>query len=630
MPVVPPAASLVPCRTAIAALLLAAVPRLKDLDLAHPAAADVIAATEVSSSRAYELKARLEAQLTDLVHPTGRPPKPPQAAPPPSISQEVLDFVFRHPGCVSGPAHRHQYSVSFQLFALELAERHPDVEPTELAAQLRIPLGTLKDWLRCPPALARDDHDHDNDEGARSKAPTALPQPTGPQIETVLAEWELWDGTFVDFCHHLQAHCGIPFGRTLIAHVLEASGVRLRKRRAGRSPDEQALRDQFVTFFPNAQWVGDGTELSVEFNGNRFRFNLELHVDPYSGAFLGADIRPNEDSAALIDAFHDAEDSAGTRPLALLLDNKPSNHTDDVDDALGDTLLLRATPYRAQNKAHIEGGFGLLKPTLGEIEVDATTPTELARQILVLLVTVWGRTVNHRPRADRGGRSRVDLHQEHASLEQIEQAREALQERLRRQEKRRQTLAARQDPIVRAVLTAAFERLGLEDPNGHWLIATARYPLNAVVDGIAIFDGKRRAGTLPDDVDVRYLWGIVRRIANEREGWEIACALWEGRVAAGDIFASRLQRQLDRLTTPTQPPEAVLKLLVDQAMKAPSRFERFFWLTAIADVIAARPTSAHANLFRLAARRIHATHTVRHRERLEATRLLADRLRPLR
>jgi len=49
---------------------------------------------------------------------------------------------------------------------------------------------------------------------------------------------------------------------------------------------------------------------------------------------------------------------------------------------------------------------------------------------------------------------------------------------------------------VRAYLDRSFERLALLDPERNLRIAIARYPLDAIVDGVAIFEGKRAAGTI--------------------------------------------------------------------------------------------------------------------------------------
>lgn len=625
MPLVTDSAPDVLSPAATAALLLAASSKMAELGLPRPTVAEVVQATGASRSRAYELKERLEALLAGLVQSTGRPPKPDLEPAPSELATEVLDYVYAHPGCVSGGLGHRRYGDGFRLYLLDLLERHRDVPLEAITETTRVPLGTLKDWLRGGTAAV------DSSKGTTPDKP----EPRGPQIETVLAEWQRWEGTFVAFCDHLQLHCRIPFGRTLIARILEAHGVRLPSRRPGRSPDELALKGAFETFFPHAQWVGDGTEvpvgvaIPVEVQGELFVFNLELDVDAYSGAFVGAHVSGVEDSDAVIRTFHDAIDATGTRPLALLLDNKPSNHTGHVLDALGDTLLIPATPYRAQNKAHCEGAFGLLKPTLEGLVLRGDSNKTLAASYLRNLVTAVGRAINHRPRADRDGRSRVDLLGDLPTPEEVDQARQALVERLRKQEEARRTEAARQDPVVRATIADAYQRLGLDDPGGHLLTATARYPLDAVVEAIAIFEGRRRAGTLPDQADARYLLGIAHNITTEREGWEIAMALWDARVAAGDALARHLQRQRDDIDDRGAQPVDLVKAYVDRATATPSRLDRFFWLTAAADVIADHHHIQADHLYRLAARRLAATHAVPHKDRVAAIRFLAAKARPL-
>ena len=609
-----------PVSTSIAALLLTALPHLKANGLTAPTTTQVLDSLGVSRSRAYELKARLEALLPTLVQPAGRPNAPAPTPALPDISGEVLDFVYNHPGCVSASDVRRRYSDEFRLFVLDLAQRWTHIDLAALADAIRMPLGTLQDWLRGGA----------NEVQTSNRSTPALPDPRQPQIETVLTEWQGWNGTFVDFCKHLQLHHRLPFGCTLIGNILMENGVRPRQQRPGRGPDEKALRGAFETFFPNAQWVGDGTEMTVDLCNSRFTFNLELNVDAYTGAFVGADIRRTEDSAAVIETFADAQEATGARPLALLLDNKPSNHSAEVTDELGETMLIRATPYRPENKAHIEGGFGLFKQTIDAIEFSASTVEGLAREILALVVMVWGRTINHRPRRDRDGRSRADLMTDKPTAAEVEQARESLRQRMRQQEKARQTKAARQNPVVRARLAAAYKRLGLSDPDGHVLTTTAGYPLEAVVEGIAIFEGKQRAGTLPEGVDARYLMGIVRNLASENEAWQIAEVLWRERQAAQDQIFGRLQDQLEAVEDCDLEPEALIKAYVERAGRSQSNLDRFFWLSAAADVIEGEEYDSRRPLFRLAARRIAAMHAVQARDRNKAIRFLAARLWPLR
>jgi hypothetical protein len=603
----------------VAALLLAAAPHLRALGLAEVHGGQVLAALGATKSRAYLLKARLEALLATLVGPTGRPPTPAPAPAPPSLATELLRYVADHAGAIRRGPDRHRYSHGFHVAVLELREQHPDVSLAAFAEATTIPLGTLKDWLRGEATAV------DTEPTAPSPPPL---EPTGPQLKTLLAEWALWHGPFLAFCEHAQKHCRLPFGRHHIATILEASGVRLPKRRPGRSPDEDALRGAFATYFPHAQWVGDGTVIPVELDGELFAFNLELDVDAYSGALVGAHVSEVEDSDAVIAAFRDAIASTGERPLALLLDNKPCNHTDDVHAELGDdTLLLPATRHRAQNKAHVEGAFGLLKPTLEGLALDAEgSRRDLARSFLENLVLAVGRAINHRPRRDRAGRSRAALLADAPTPEVVERARRDLQALLERQRKARETLAARQDPVVRERIAAALERLALADPRGTYLTAIARYPLDSVVDGIAIYEAKQRRGTLPDGVDVRYLLGIVRNVAHERESWELAEALWAERTAARDSVATYLERQRAAVVAALDAPQNLVAAYIERALLPAGRLERFFWLAATAELITQhRPEG----LYRAATRRIAAAYSVDPRQRALAIRFLASEVRPL-
>lgn len=608
----------------IAALLLAAVPHLAALGLPRPSAAEVLAATEVGRSRAFELRRDLLLLLPSLLRPVGRPPKVVPAADPSRVEallRTVRDYLMDHGGAVTGSAARRRYSDGFRATILSLAAEHRDIGLPTFADAVGVPLPTLKDWLaggsvalRPPDTLA------------------AVPDrsPTEPQIETVLRLWSTWEGGFTPFVTDLNQNWRIPFRKTLVAGILEAHGVRFAKRRSGRSPDEDAIRGAFVTFFPNAQWVGDGAQIAVCVGAERFVFNLELVVDPVSGAFVGASIDPVEDGPALISAYQDAMATTGTKPHGLLVDNNPSNHTDEVRDAVAPAVIVPATPYRPQNKAHVEGAFGLFQQTIPDLVLVQGSPEDLARQLLLLVFVTFARVLNHRPRPDRKGLSRVALNQGHPPTpEEIAAAQAALQERLRRQALARQTLAARTDPLVRATLEAAFARLGFVDPTGALIIGIARYPVDAVVEGIAIVEGKRAAGTLPSGVDGRYLLGCVRNVAEEREGWEIALALWAERRRAGDRALDAAERTREQLDERFEQPEERVKVYVDQAMKTTRRLDRFFWLKAIVDVVHEGDPADERPILLLAARRISSTHAVPHQERQSAIRFLAAQLLPI-
>ena len=341
-------------------------------------------------------------------------------------------------------------------------------------------------------------------------------------------------------------------------------------------------------------------------------------------------MRDTEDGAAVAEAFADGIATTGAAPIAQLLDNRPSNHTDEVGEALGDTLKIRRTQGRPQNGAHVEGAFGLFQQMAPDIVLDTRNDRELARQLLTLVVLTWARTLNHRPQHDKDGRSRVNRYlEDRPTADEIEQARGALAERLRKQELARLTRKARLDPVVREILDDAFERLGLLDPDGHIRDAIAGFPLDAVVASLAIFDAKRDRGTLPEGAGGLYLRGIVRNIADEDEGFAFAEKLWQARKDAGDLVLARLDTQRERQELDAVEPMDLVRRFVDLAMATDRALDRSFWLRAIADTIDDEPTEEHRAMFLVAARRIHATHRVPKKHRSAATRRLVAMVRPI-
>jgi len=597
----------------VAGLLLAARPHLERIGLSSPKATTLIEALGASRTTAYKARGALEAQLPKLLQPPGRPALD---APPPTLDARPLhvrvrDFLFDHPGCVSGGALRRTYADRYRLFVLDLVAEQAEVPLSELAAVVGVPLSTLEDWLR----------------GARPQVAPEPAAPAGPSvahIETVLDAWASWDGGFRAFCDHVQRHRRLPLSRQHISDILAAHGVRIPTSRR-RAPDAAARRGAFEAFFPGAQWVGDGMELRIEVDGVPYFANLELDVDIASGALVGASVRPTEDAAAVVEAFSDGVRTTGAPPLGLLLDNKPSNHAPAVDDALGDgTLKLRARPYTPTDKPHVEGAFGLFSQQAPRLEVNSD-PATLAAQVAALVFMTWARAVNQRPRADRSGKSRVELYQNaRPTPEEIAQARRRLAERFATQQQARETRRRKQDPVARRALDAAFERLALADPDGSLREALACWPQDAVLAGIALFEAKQRRGTLPDGVDARYLRGIVVNLATEAECMAIADALLDERLRAHDHALQGLVHARDSLhRAADHDTAALIKSYTQRAIDARRQLDRHYWLRAVADVALSMP------LLRLAARHISATHALQPRERNAAIRFLFAKAVPV-
>jgi hypothetical protein len=622
-----------------AGLLLSARALAAPHGLEMPSVAQVLEATGASRSRAYEIKDAIVALLPALTRPPGRPRAehgPAPAGQHSELTMEALRFVMRHPGCLQVGEERARYSDRYRRFVIELRERHTDVTPSDFAKAIQIPLATLEDWMRVTPLgdLTGDDatdalDDHAGDDATDPHHP-AEQDAKHAQIETVLVAWRAWHGDFGAFCTHVRRDHRLELGNTLIASILFEYGARTPARRDGRSRDDEALRGSFETFFPGAQWVGDGKQLDVVLDGKSFRMNLELVVDAASDAAVGISVRDEEDSAAVVEAFEHGEQTTGNPPLALLLDNRPSNHTAEVDTALDDTMRIRATPERPQNKAHVEGAFGLFAQKVPPIQLDTRDPRALAKTVARLIATTFCRALNRAPRRDRDGKTRVDLYAQDITPEQREAARAALRERMRKQELARQTRAARLDPVIRALLDDAFTRLGLLDPERHFRDAIACYPRDAIVDAIAIFAGKRTAGTLPDDVDARYLLGIVKNVHHVHEADPITDALIRERLSARDRFLAPLVAERDAILAASGTDVgATLITLVDRLACAEHTIDRHVWLDAAADLVAPIAHDQRIGLAQRAARRIHTAFRTPPHDRARLERALLRRLWPL-
>jgi len=453
----------------------------------------------------------------------------------------------------------------------------------------------------------------------------------------VLDGWDRWADKkrgFRAFCEHVWFHLRVPFGRQHIKDILQAHGVRIPTKR-GRPPDASANRGGFQTFHPGAQWVGDGAELVVMLNGQRFTVNLELLVDADSGAFTGASIRPTEDAAAVTEAFADGVRTTGAPPVALLLDNKPSNHGEEVDQALGDTLLHPQPALRPNRQAARRGRLRPLRPGGPAHDRDRGDPRsprrrDRAPRRLRLVCPDRGRVVNQRPRADRDGKTHAQLYRDaEPTAEEIAQARAALEERRRKQDKAREARRRRQDPVVRALLDAAFARLGLDPvgrttPKGTSAASSLPGRSKPWSMGSRSSRARRRPARSP-----RAPTDATSAASSRTSPWRPRagtspkpCSASASLPDRRDLTLAHLERHKDAIEEDDPEPIDLTKAFVDKALASARGIDRTYWLLATADVIGDQEPADQRLLLRLAARRIHSTFAVPHAQRLAATRFL--------
>lgn len=414
--------------TVIAAVLLLALDLCRQLAVSAPrTVAQALSATGASRAQAYEMRRRLLNACASLPGRGGRPPRP--AGPDDAVRavhREVRDYLMDHPGAVSGRGKRRSHGKGFSTFVTGLpAPGAPGARLSipELADATGVPLGTLNGWL-VPPKPAHDTEPHVIEDD-RQCADIAV----HPHIATILTEYPQWDGNFVAFCSHLEEHHRLPYKRGFVNSVLVAARLRTPKRR-GQPVMAPWSRDTRERFFPGAQWFGDGTELAIQVNGQRYVFNFQAVVDGATSAIVGTDVSDVENEDALLRAVHHRRVTTGQAPMALTVDGKPCNHTPLVQDSIAPTEVLPATPGRGQAKAPVEGAFGLFQRL--EVAIASYSTEAILRAIALFDAKVSKGTVS--AHADRGRYLAGIARNTDTRLELERTADELLQLRLRRRD----------------------------------------------------------------------------------------------------------------------------------------------------------------------------------------------------
>jgi hypothetical protein len=583
----------------IKASVVAAV-YLLSLELAGDAplpttAAEAIGLANAGRSQAYAMLGRLRQGAELLARPAGRPAMPSPDGPTlAKLSAAVLAFVMAHPGCCNTTNEtRAYYHGSFRRFVVGLfAPGCPaaEIPVQQVAPAIGVPLGTLKDWLHaelCKPAPGGDaQRDCSPCESAFSVAQ--------PQIATLLAEYPKWKGCLSDFCEYTRTELRLPFGRGFITTVLSAAGLHTPKLR-NRPHQAPWSRGSMQLGFPGMQWFGDGKQLGVVFRNQTFQFNIEAFVDGASSATVGALVTNAEDAAAVVGTFYDGLFTVeGQVPMAVTLDNRPSNFAPQVEQTLSCTELLRATSGRGQAKAPVEGAFGLFEQAMpGSLLIKGDDDRVIAGSVANLVVRAFYLGRNGRPSHKLGGLSAAQAYLgAKPTEEQIEEAKQWILELRRREQIARTSRERRTDPIRRELLEKELQRLGIDDPKGRISLSLAGYSMNAILTGLAIFDAKRANGSLPKDCQLdRYLGGIIRNCEDSQLLESMGRKLLGLRLSVADAQMEPLRAEAAKISAAANDPSQRTRSFVGHALDADSTLAFRFWCSQALKAISHMPRS---------------------------------------
>ncbi len=509
---------------------------------------------------------------------------------------------------------RTTYTDDFRRFVIELVGPGgvgEGVSTGELADLTGVSVGTLKGWLATPEVVTPP-----SASPAAPDTADTVPGATGTvsvsamirdaHHQLIFAQWQSWVGTFKGFCSMLRSEHRLRYGDSYIGNFLQAAQLRHRRRR--RPVEAPWSSDTYQRFFPNAQWLGDGTSLAIPWGDEVYTFNVEAIHDVFSAATLGFAVSDTEDEEALRLAYRAAlETTQGQPPHVLMLDNRPSNHSPGALEATAGTTVLRSTPYRGQSKAPIEGAFGLFKQAMPPLTMPAGEPREQARAFLGTVLTAWFRGRNGRPHR-RFKKTPFEMQAETPSPEDIERFLAWQRERQRLTEEAQKTREARRDAVRIELLKAGFLNLEISDPDSKLAVALAYYSRDAIAQGLAVFAAKKTAGQIPPNADPgRYLGGIIRNIDTRLELETIATHLLLQRLRLRDLTLAPLQKAADAVRTQSPLPSEQLNTFVDNALNARLEVDARFWMHAAADALQACPDELRQPLYRTQAKRAAAS-----------------------
>lgn len=503
-------------KTLLVAVLLLARHVARSLGLSPDCTvADAGRDAAVNRTYVYELAHKLIAALVDLT--SASPGRPPRPEPTPDETETalrlqvaVLRYRLENPGAViSAGGGRTQYSPGFRRFVLgRLDAWRParDLESFALAAE--VPLDTLRDWVEA------------ERKGLTPELPPEPPSPRLPREPTALVvaiaeRFAAWQGSTRAFLADASRHFRLLPGQ--VYRVLRLLDL-VHPRRS--TPTPPRYRGSTEPVAPGSVLVIDGKSVVVELTGSGRREVVVLHevVDQATACRVGRAIAPTENAASGADAVRQGKAFLGGRaPDAVLHDNKPCYEHEAFRAAVAPARVIPATLARPENKAVIEGTFGLFAQQVGVIRLDDTNSETLVASAVAEVSRAWDAAANHAPRPEYDGKSRARiLGESRPSMAQLERDRRFLE---RLEARHRSGFARREVPISRTLVDEAFVRweLAPKDPDGALRRYLATFSPEAVRRALALFAAKRASGRLDAEFAHRYLAKLVRSSQDEVE-----------------------------------------------------------------------------------------------------------------
>ncbi len=508
-----------------------------------------------------------------------------------TVQVRVLDFQIKHPGSVVPQNGRTHYAPAFQRFILTLHDQWQG-PLAAFAAATRVPLDTISDWI------------HRDRQGIlpqqEVKQPLPTPRNASQIVRDIAKEWQRWHGATRHFFRYAaeKFHISSP----QVERVLRLLGAISRR---PRKPFR--FRGETHTLAPGNMLVTDGKRIDVNLlaSDQRLHFNWQAIVDQATGCDTAVVVNHEECAAGIAEAFKASVHTTlgGVFPHALLHDGKPCYSEASLVQLIQETgcTMIKASPYKPENKAIIEGAFGLYEQRVGTIQLDDSSKQSLIRSAVHEIIRAYTSATNSVPRIGLDGKSRLAVLDEFCpSLEQ-QQRDLAFLERLKADHDR--PPRRQPDPSALVLLDSVFQRLNILDcdPDSSLRRYLASFDTAAIRRAAAVTANKLAQGSLDLRYVHRYLTKLVQSFQDEIDLERADDELLALCQAQNESWTSSEQRDLQLLSNSLNQLDLACAI-AENAAHGGIPLKAAFWKNALLDLLRSAPqliATAKKHLIRL-------------------------------
>jgi len=532
----------------------------------------------------YEQAGRVLASLEELAGARpGRPSEPevtPSSGDDPTAQQltiEILEHQLEHPGAMVRHRGRTHYSSGLRRLILAKQDRWTGTLEA-FAAAVRVPLDTLRDWLQ------RDREATLGEPVAQAPA-VAVPRDASELTRQVAEFWQVWEGPTRAFIGQAAGRFGLSTAQ--VARLLRVLGcIAPRRRKPPR------YRGETHPLSPGTMLVTDGKQLDVALTGSRRRTHRTWQgiVDQTTGCDTAVVITAEECAAGAARALdRSLELLASVVPQGLLHDNKPCY--DDAElrrqaEQCG-TTMIPATPGRGENKAILEGAFGLWEQRVGTIRLDDTNTETLITSAVAECVRAYTAGTNRVPRLEWDGRSRLDVLREACPSEEQRRRDALFLRQLKADHDPSRRRLPKPNPVSAPLLNEVFRRLELldRDPKG----ALRRYlsvcEPAAIRRAAAIVTARRESGALEERYLHRYLAKVIQNQQHELDLERAAEELFDLCRVEGQLWTEGEERDYQRLVNDGLSKDELLLVVAEHAAHAGLPVQTVYWTRKLMELL---------------------------------------------